>query len=217
LYKAKRFDEFEKIAETVLDEEPGNTELRMMLYTSHRERGDFSRALEEILELKKLGARGADLMPHLDFLAQSMGQRKEAIPAWQAILDIDRSNRSACVSLAYIHAAIGEQQLADQYLQRAVELAPEQAPALYYEMASRLLTAKNAGPAETDRGIRLLNEAIELSPGFAPCYKRLGLALWKKEDYAGTRAAFEKYLELNPDGDDKEQIEEYLADLSSVE
>lgn len=213
LYKAKRFDEFEAAARTVLEQDPGNTELRMMLYSSRRERDDFSGALEEILELKKLGARGADLLPHLNFLAKSMGQRKEAIPAWQAILDIDRSDREACIALANIHAAIGERRLSDEYLQRAVELAPEQAPGLYFDMASRLLTRSNPRPADVDRGVELLNEVIGLDPEFAPAYKRLGLAMWAKQDWGATRAAFGKYLELNPNGSDKEQIEEYLADL----
>jgi len=213
LYKAKRQDEFESAARTVLELDPGNTELRMMLYSSRRERGDMGGALREILELKKLGARGADLLPHLKFLAQSMGRKKEAVPAWQAILDIDRSNREACVALAFTHAEMGERRLSDQYLQRAVELAPEQAPGLYYDMASRLLSRKGAGPGEVDRAVELLNQAVGLDPAFAPAYKRLGLALWKKEDWPGTRAAFGKYLELNPNGDDKEQIEDYLSQL----
>lgn len=217
LYKANRFEEFKAAAQVVLDADPANTELRMMLYSGLRERKEFSAALEQILELKKLGARGADLLPHLDFLAKSMGQNRQAIPAWQAILDIDRSNREACVELAYVHAKIGEPRLADQYLQRAVDLAPEQAPGLYYEMASQLLTKKNPSPAAVDRGIALVNEALALDPGFAPAYKRLGLALWIKNDIPGTRAAFEKYLELNPDGEDKQQIEEYLVDLQNTE
>ena len=44
-------------------------------------------------------------------------------------------------------------------------------------------------------------------------YKKLGLALWQREDYAGTRLAFETYLELDPDAEDKDQIVEYLDQL----
>jgi tetratricopeptide (TPR) repeat protein len=214
LYETGHFEEFEQAAAEILADDPGNTELLMMLYTGRRERKNLTGALEAILELKKQGARGSDLMPHLDYLAKSMGRTSKAIPAYEAILSIDSENREACIALATIHGARGDWNRADQYLDRAVELAPRQAAGLYYEMGAGLLARDRTPPELVDRAIELLRKTIEIDPGFAAAYKILGLGLWKKEDIAGTRQAFEKYLELNPNGEDREQIDDYLSRLA---
>ena len=214
LYETGHFDEFEQVAEGILGDDPGNTELLMMLYTGRRERGNLTGALEAVLTLKQQGARGSDLLPHLDYLAKSMGRTQKAIPAYEAILAIDPQNRQACIALATIHGARGDWARSDEYLDKAVQLAPQQAAGLYYETGAGLLARDKTPPALLDRAIELLRKTIELDPELAAAYKILGLGLWKKEDYAGTRAAFEKYLELNPNGEDREQIDDYLSRLA---
>jgi tetratricopeptide (TPR) repeat protein len=217
LYQAKKFDEFEEAAARVLEQDPANTELIMMLYTSRRDRGELSKALDALLMLKEQGARGADLLPHLDYLAKSMGRKKAAIPAWNAILEFQPDNREACVALAAIYGGAGEYGRSDQYLERAVELDPRQAPRLYYDTASALLAGKEPSAAQLERAADLLKKTIALDPGFAAAYKTLALGQWKAGDLAGTRENLEKYLELNPDGDDKEQVEDWLNRLTESE
>ncbi len=214
LYKAQRFDEFEEAARAVIEVDPDNGEMMMMLYSSARERGDMNTALEALLAVKEAGLAGADLLQHLDFVAKKMGQSPDAIPAYLAILDLDRHNVDACRMLAVLYASAGDTGRSDEYLERAVvELAPADAPAIYLEMGTQLLGAKSPAPGETERGIRLVRRAIELSPSMASAYKTLGLALWKQEDWAGTRQAFQKYLELSPEAADRDQILDYLSRL----
>jgi tetratricopeptide (TPR) repeat protein len=80
-------------------------------------------------------------------------------------------------------------------------------------MASKLLTAKQPSEAKLSRAIELLNKALEHDPNYAHAYKTLGLALWKRQDWPGTRQAFLKYLELLPQAADRETIEDYLKEL----
>jgi tetratricopeptide (TPR) repeat protein len=171
-------------------------------------------ALEALMMLKQRGARGADLLPHLDYVAKTMGRKKSAIPAWEAVLAVDPDNRNACVALASIYSSAGNRQRTDQYLERAAALDPVAAPAMYYEMASKMLQGEQLSQAQFERGTELLNKTLELDPDYFYAYKALGLAKWKRQDLAGARAAFSKYLELRPNAEDKETVEEWIAELT---
>jgi tetratricopeptide (TPR) repeat protein len=213
LYQAKHFDEFRTAAAKALTLDPGNNELRMMLYSNNRARGDMKAALANLLEIKKAGARGADLLPHLKFVAQSMGQSKDAVPAYEAILEIDGSDVDSHLALASIFDAAGDAVRSERHVARTIELEPGRAAELYYTMASKMLTSKTASEQKLSRAIDLLNKALEHDPNYAHAYKTLGLALWKRQDWPGTRAAFTKYLELLPQAADRETIEDYLKEL----
>jgi tetratricopeptide (TPR) repeat protein len=213
LYQAKRFDEFQEASKKALQLDPGNTELLMMLYTSHRSAGNMTAAFDALLEIKKAGGMGADLLPHLNFVAQSMKQNKGAVPAYKTVLEINPDDVDTLVALASIYAAAGDSALSEQYLHKAIALRPDKAVSLYYNMGTKILASKNAGDAELTRAAELFNKALEHDPSFAPAYKSLGLALWKMKDYAGTRRAFERYLELHPQAPDADKIEDYLSEL----
>jgi tetratricopeptide (TPR) repeat protein len=213
LYKAKRFEEFEAAARSVIAADPDNGEMMMMLYSSARERGDMKTALEALLAVKQAGLGGADLLQHLNFVAKKMGQSVGAIPAYLAILDLDAKNVGACQSLAVLYTKANDTKRSDQYLARAVELAPTAAPTIYLEMGSRLLGEKDADAAEFERGVQMIRKAIDLAPSAAAPYRTLGLALWKQEDWPGTRQAFQTYLELDPEASDRDQIMDYLDRL----
>jgi tetratricopeptide (TPR) repeat protein len=213
LFKAQHFDEFEEAARDVIEVDPDNGEMMMMLYSSARGRGDMKTALEALLAVKEAGLAGADLLQHLDFVAKKMGQSPEAIPAYLAILDMDSDNVDACRTLAVLYANAGDTQRSGEYLAKAVELAPGDAFAIYLEMGTRLLGSKNPVASEIERGIQLVRKAIDLDPSIAPAYKTLGLALWKQEDWTGTRQALQKYLELSPEAPDRDQILDYLSRL----
>lgn len=213
LYKAKRFEEFERAAPAALELQPDNRELWMMLYSSKRTRGDLQGALDALLGVKKLGGQPGDLAQHLTFVAQKMGRGAQAIPAWEALLELDGTRVDACVALASLHADAGRLDESETYLRRAVELAPDDAPTVYFDLGSSLLAAKDASPRKVTRAIELLRKTIELDAGYAPAYKKLGLALWKRQDWPATREALQKYLELDPNAADKDQVQGYLESL----
>jgi len=212
LYKAKRYEEFEAVAHRVIELQPDNSNMMMMMYSSGRSRKDMNAALEALLGLKALGG-DASLVPHLTFVAQTMGEKKAAIPAYEAILDLDGSNAKACLGLASIYTTLGDEAQAQQFLERALELDPSSAPKLYYDMATKLLAQSDPSPADVARAIELLESAIELSPAYADAYKKLGLARWRQEDYPATRQAFEKYLELAPEAPDRDKVTGYIESL----
>jgi tetratricopeptide (TPR) repeat protein len=214
LYKARRFDEFEKVAHGVIEADPDNGEMLMMIYSSARERGDMKAALEALLAVKQAGLAGGDLLAHLNYVAKKMGQSPNAIPAYLAILDLDGDNVGACQTLAGLYAAAGDTGKSEQYLARAVELAPERAPAIYLDLAGKVLDNPKAGAPDVERGVQLIRKAIAADPSAPAPYKTLGLALWRQEHYADARDAFQQYLELNPEAPDRDQILDYLSRLT---
>jgi len=213
LYKAGRSSEFHSAAESALELDPGNQELRMMQYSSYRAAGDMQAALQALLDIRKAGGSAAQLLPHLRFVAQSMGQKKSAIPAYEAILDIEPGDVDTCAALATIYFSAGDDAMFQKYLGKAIELAPERAAVLYSDLGSKLLAAAGKSKPKLEQAADMFRKAIEYDPGYAPAYKKLGLAYWNSEEYEQVRAAFEKYLELLPAASDREQIEEYLSQL----
>lgn len=213
LYKAQRFEEFESAAATALKLSPDNRELMMMVYSSRRSRGDMPAALEALLAVKEQGGSAGDLLKHVDFVAKKMGIGPQAIPAYEAVLELDPGNVDASVSLAIIHAEAGNRDASTSHLERAVELAPTEAPRIYVDLGSRLLAGDDPPAARVAWATELFRKSIDADPRFSPAYKKLALALWKRQDYPGTRQAFEKYLELSPNAPDKEQIVEYMEKL----
>jgi len=118
------------------------------------------------------------------------------------------------VALAAIHAGLGNTARSDEFLEKAVALDPRQAPRLYVDMASRVISGGEENPAGVERAVGLLQKAIGLQPGYADAYKRLGRAYWIQQNVDEAKAAFQRYLELKPDADDAETIQDYLDRLS---
>ena len=73
-----------------------------------------------------------------------------------AILDLDPDNVDAYQSLAVLYAKANDPARSEQYLARAVELAPADAPTIYLQMAGGLLGEKNPDAAKVDRGVELI-------------------------------------------------------------
>ncbi len=72
-----------------------------------------------------------------------------------------------------------------------------------------------------DARARLARQAAEryeraaaLDPSLADPYRQLGFLHYDRRDAPRAKAAFERYLELNPDAPDAQRIKEYLVELS---
>lgn len=70
-------------------------------------------------------------------------------------------------------------------------------------------------PDGVDKAIAEYEESAEWNAEFAPVYRELGLAHFRKGDYESSIVAFEKYLELEPWAADRERIEQYIEELKS--
>jgi len=102
-------------------------------------------------------------------------------------------------------------------LTKAAQLDPTSAGKYYYNLGAVLV---NTG--QTDQAIAAFKKAIDSDPNYAEAYLQYGITLMGKASLgadgkmvpvAGTSEAFQKYLELKPDGKDAETAKAMLASL----
>jgi Tfp pilus assembly protein PilF len=105
-------------------------------------------------------------------------------------------------------------------LTKAAQLDPTQAGKYYYNLGAVLV---NTG--QTDPAADAFKKAFEASPTYAEAYLQYGITLMGKATVApdgkmmpvpGTAEAFQKYLELAPDGKDAETAKAMLATLGQT-
>lgn len=105
-------------------------------------------------------------------------------------------------------------------LNKAIALDPTQAGKCYYNLGAVLT---NTG--QTDAALDAFKKAIDADPTYADAYYQYGIALMGKVTFGadgkmvaapGTADAFNKYLQLAPDGPNAQAAKDMLASLGAV-
>jgi tetratricopeptide (TPR) repeat protein len=105
-------------------------------------------------------------------------------------------------------------------LTKAAQLDPPNAGKYYYNLGAVYINTGNS-----DAAVTAFKKAIELDPNYADAYYQYGLSLMGKATTdaagkiaapAGTAEAFQKYLELKPDGPFAQPAKDMLASLGST-
>jgi tetratricopeptide (TPR) repeat protein len=105
-------------------------------------------------------------------------------------------------------------------LNKAIALDPTQAGKCYYNLGAVLT---NTG--QTDAALEAFKKAIDADPNYADAYYQYGITLMSKVTYGadgklipapGTAEAFNKYLQLAPDGPNAQAAKDMLTSLGAV-
>ncbi len=105
-------------------------------------------------------------------------------------------------------------------LQKAAQLDPTQAGKYYYNLGAVLVNTGQLGPAGD-----AFKKAIEVQPDYAEAYYQYGICLMGKATtgsdgkmipVAGTAEAFQKYLQLDPNGKDAETAKAMLQQIGAT-
>ncbi len=70
---------------------------------------------------------------------------------------------------------------------------------------------RRADGSGMDEAAAQYRKALQLDPRLGEAHRGLGIVLWKKGDRKAARAAFARYLELEPHATDRAYIREYLS------
>ena len=95
--------------------------------------------------------------------------------------------------------------------EKALRVAADDPVPAYYLAKIALETA--SGPDTADRAIAHLRSAIRADATYAPAYRELGLAYYRKGDRPQAITALERYLALDPKGKDAQRINTAIQDL----
>lgn len=112
---------------------------------------------------------------------------------------------------AFLDIEAGRYNTARAALDRVIRIQPDDAKAHYY--LGELYRRRAKGLDDLELAIKAYEQALSYAPDLGEAYKGLGLTQYKAGKKALARKAFERYLELNPDSKDKQQIREYLIEL----
>jgi tetratricopeptide (TPR) repeat protein len=179
--------------------------------------GNFEEAVTQMgLALEALAdtPENAEARSHVFTLlgAAYMRQRKfdEAIEAFTTRLGYMPDDAAAHLDLAQALGESGDEAAARPHYEAALALDPDDA-ATQYNVG---VTMVNAGDVEG--GIVHIERAIELQPVYPLAYKNIGYAYARIEAYREAVAAFEKYLEQEPESADAAQIRDFIAALKEM-
>jgi beta-barrel assembly-enhancing protease len=164
----------------------------------------------------------ARLTERIETTEQLLKTRYAHAPAPSTMVDTEPFQlrmRSVVRENAYEDIRAGRFSLAQRQLDRVLAQTPNDPVAHMYAGDLHRLRAQRAADAATrDQDARLAlaayEKAVELDPTAAEPHRQLGFLYYQQKDNAKARAAFERYLALQPTGLDAKRVREYLAELT---
>ena len=169
--------------------------------------GNFQDAVTEFNGFLELVPNSGPAHFNLAAAHERLQDYPAAIAAYEKSYELDDSMLEAIMAVGDLHGRQKEWEQALAAFDRAMGLVEGNAVNLF----NYAVYASNA-----DR-VELADEFYEKSaaadPEFAPAHLHIGMAKARKEDREGAIAAFERYLEIEPDGAQSARVIEILDQL----
>jgi len=176
----------------------------------------YDDALAELLPLMEKDPTQWAVHAQMGVAYQNLGRFEEAEASYKKAIELQPSNPSLYSNLGQVYVKMKRQDEARQMFDAAAQLSPEDAASAYFNIA---VTFINAGDMKA--AVDPLRKATELDPSRAEAHYWLGMSLFNQSEYKteggemktivppGTREAFERYLQLQPNG-------KYAADAKAM-
>lgn len=120
------------------------------------------------------------------------GAFDEAESCWTKYNDLVGGDAGALKIIGAIHGRKGRHETAQKFLERSIELDPEDADT-FHNLAVSLLNLGNV-----DRSIEYMERSLELDPDDDIGWNDLGVLLFETGRAAGAEECFHKAIDLNP-------------------
>lgn len=162
----------------------------------------------------------ADTEKKPDMLQQRQADLQSAVDTYGKALELKPDDAALHLNLALALANLKKIDDAKVELQKAAVLDPTQAGKAYYNLGAILI---NSG--QNEAASDAFKTAIEKDPNYADAYYQYGITLLAgmkvaadgKITYApGNIEAFQKYLELKPDGVNAPQAQEFIKQMGGT-
>ena len=169
--------------------------------------GDFETAVTETLKLIELTPDSGSLYFNLAAAYEKLENFPAAVEAYEKAYELDDAMLEAIMAVGDLHGRQRNWDQALEALDRAMELVEGNAVNLF----NYAVYASNAG--QVDVADEFYGKSAAADPEFAPAHLQVGMARARQEDRDGAIAAFERYLELEPDGAQAVMVQEILDQL----
>jgi tetratricopeptide (TPR) repeat protein len=138
----------------------------------------------------------------------SIAIRKQ-LSEFESQLKSNPDNYDALVGIANSYYDLGDAHKAIEYYDRAIKINPRDAGVIV-DMGAMYRQLNNP-----DKAVELFNRAIKIDPNLPQAYFNLGMVLrMEKNDRAGAAKAWKKYLELDPNSQARQFLEDDMNGVS---
>jgi beta-barrel assembly-enhancing protease len=125
--------------------------------------------------------------------------------------EFQRRTRPLVRDNAILDVEAGRYGTAKAALERVLAVAPTDAKAHFY--LGELYRKQRRAPTDVAQAVEAYQKAAEHDPSYPDPQRSLGLLYYTTGKKTEARQAFERYLELKPHADDRQQVREYLMEL----
>jgi tetratricopeptide (TPR) repeat protein len=203
----------EKEAETKIEEAKSKHETMKARFDKGREymqAKQYEQAVEEFKAAAEMDPRQYVIFASMAEAYKGLRKFDDAIQSYTKALTAlaekpdQQVEASYHMNLALIYALAGKMENASAETKQAAELNPATGSKAYYNLGATLV---NSG--KTEEAISAFQKAIEIDPNNADAHYQLGISLMGKAQITpegktipapGTVEAFQKYLDLQPNG-----------------
>jgi predicted Zn-dependent protease len=126
--------------------------------------------------------------------------------------EFQRRTRALVRENAILDIEAGRFGTARAALERVLAVAPNDAKAHFY--LGELYRKQRKDATDVEQAIAAYQRAAACDPSYAEPHRGLGLLYYVSGRKAEARQAFERYLELKPHAEDRQQVREYLLELN---
>jgi tetratricopeptide (TPR) repeat protein len=152
--------------------------------------------------------------------AEAAGLRDKSYEAWKKAIEINPNDAAYYNNYALALGRGKKNDEAQAAIEKAAQIDPPNAGKYYFNLGAMLT---NSG--QTDPACNAFKKAIDVQPDYADAQYQYGICLTSKATVAadgkvtpppGTVEAFQKYLELKPDGPNADSAKAMLASMSGA-
>ena len=172
--------------------------------------GDYVRAIVDLNRAIELNPRYAPTFNTRGLVYSNLGEYARAISDFDRAIDIYLEFEEAYVNRGAAYWGKGDYDAAIADYNKAIDIDLEFKEA--YVNRGLAYSAKG----DYDAAIADCNKAIDIEPEFKEAYVIRGAVYRAKGEYDAAIADFRRYLELRPGAEDREAVEEWIAELGAA-
>jgi Tfp pilus assembly protein PilF len=190
---------------------PGLYQYRALIASKQGRTRDAVEFLEQEIEATRDPKAGT--LAVLGGLYRDLGETDKAIEAFDQALEKEPENLSSLLSAATLYAGKGDKDRAQEYFRRAAEAgasAGKEGAVTFYNLG-----ALSYNKGEFKEAVGAYEQAIALKPDYALAHRELGYSYMEIKELAKARKHFQRYLELQPNAQDKTEIAGFVSNLPS--
>jgi superkiller protein 3 len=191
LFQFEKFKDAISVLQKGLAIDPTSTKLRHSLGYAFNMIGEQNKAEQEFIKTLDQDPNDAVANFQLGLILFSKGRAHEAIEHYEKALEYEQSE-AIYESLALAHQSIHQDEIAIDYLKKAIELNPD-SPTLRHKLGTLYLTKGNLRSATEE-----LYKLVELDPHNSIAHNHLGVVFARRKQFEKAMSCFLKAIEIDP-------------------